>query len=89
MTIRKVTTAAALQMLADAVMEDVASLEPGRLREEIPGWDSMGALMLMAELDEHLGLVLDADASRAMATVADYIAHLRASNALLEMDGDA
>lgn len=86
MTIAKVTESAALQMLADAVMEDVAELTPERQRTDIAGWDSMGALMLMAELDEHLGLVLSADESRAMASVADYLAHLRTYD-VLDPDG--
>lgn len=71
------TDTEALDMLAECFMEAPGSLTPERRRETIAGWDSMGALMLIAELDERYGLELTADDSRAMRSVADALAFLR------------
>jgi acyl carrier protein len=72
----------ALAMLADCFGEDAETLLPGRHRESIPGWDSMGALVFMAELDERFGLELDAETSRAMASIEDALAFMRRHGAL-------
>ena len=82
MSQRHITLQEALDMMADAFSEPVAELQPERLRESIPGWDSMGALMLMAELDERLGLVLEAEASREMRQVQHVLDFLAAHGAL-------
>ncbi len=71
----------ALAMLGDAFSED-APLTPAMLRDDVAGWDSMGALMLMAELDERFGLQLDADTSRAMRRVGDVLDYLRSHGVL-------
>jgi len=44
-------------------------VQPETARDSIPGWDSMGALMLIAELDERFGIELSAEASRQMRSV--------------------
>ncbi|MEY4765668.1 MAG: hypothetical protein RI907_2341 [Pseudomonadota bacterium] len=62
----RLTLAQAYEMLAEAFNEPVESLTPDRDREDIPGWDSMGALILIAELDERFGVELQAEASREM-----------------------
>jgi acyl carrier protein len=72
----------ALAMLADCFGESAEALSPGRHRESIPGWDSMGALMFMAELDERFGLELDAETSRAMTSIEDALAFMRRHGAL-------
>ncbi|MCL4696400.1 MAG: acyl carrier protein [Burkholderiaceae bacterium] len=76
------TLAEALVMLGDCFGESASALSPQRERESIPGWDSMGALMLMAELDERFGIELDAETSRAMTTVAQALAFMRERGAL-------
>ncbi len=65
-----------LAMLAEAFSE-TSPLLPSTRRDDIDGWDSMGALMLMAELDERFGLQLDAEESRGMRVVSDVFTYLR------------
>lgn len=67
----------ALALMAESFGCDVHSLTPDTDRDAVPGWDSMGALMLIAELDERFGLELPAETSRAMRNVADVLAFLR------------
>jgi acyl carrier protein len=67
----------ALAMLAEAFNEPVANLSPEAPRDQIEGWDSMGALLLIAELDERFGLELPAEESRAMKKVGDALDYLR------------
>ncbi len=64
-----ITLAEALDMMADAFNEPLANIRPETPRDSIPGWDSMGALMLIAELDERFGIELSAEASRQMRAV--------------------
>jgi acyl carrier protein len=80
----KITTSEALKMLSDAVEEPVANLRPDVLRDDIPGWDSMGALTLMAELDERLSIELTADESRKMTRVDDFLQLLKKHGALAD-----
>lgn len=73
-----ITLAEALDMMADAFNEPLANIQPETPRDSIPGWDSMGALLLIAELDERFGIELSAEASRQMRTVQhvlDFLAH--------------
>lgn len=71
-------------MLAEAFNEPLESVRPDVLRESLPGWDSMGALMLIAELDERFGIELTAEASRAMLKVSDALDFLRERGVLTE-----
>lgn len=82
MSQRTLTTREALEMMADAFNEPVENLSPETPRDSIPGWDSMGALMLIAELDERLGLELKAEVSREMKLVQHVLDFLAAHGAL-------
>ena len=77
-----ISTAAALQMMADALDEPVASVVPDRRRDSMAGWDSMGALALMAELDDRFSIQLTSDESLKMTSVGDMLAYLRERGAL-------
>ncbi|QDH70012.1 acyl carrier protein [Marilutibacter alkalisoli] len=77
----RLSTDEALQMLADAFAEPVP-LAPDMPRDDVGGWDSMGSLMLMAELDERFGLQLTANESRSMRHVRDVLDYLRANGVL-------
>jgi acyl carrier protein len=68
----------ALKMIADALNEPVDAVHPERTRESMVGWDSMGVLMLTAELDDRFGVELAADDSRKMQSVNDILEFLRA-----------
>jgi acyl carrier protein len=84
MSAAKLSLDDALQMLAECFAEAAADLGPERVREDIAGWDSMGALMLMAELDERCHLQLSAEQSRSLRSVGDVLAFLRAHRRLAE-----
>lgn len=71
-------------MIADALNEPVDSVHPERTRESMVGWDSMGVLMLTAELDDRFGVELAADDSRKMQTVNDMLNFLRERKLLLD-----
>jgi acyl carrier protein len=80
----KVTSSEALGLLAEALNEPVEGLSPDRLRESIPGWDSMGALLLIAELDERFGVELSAEQMRQMRRVEDFLEFMRKHGLLQE-----
>lgn len=78
------STPDALAMLAECFGTTADALSPDTARDAVPGWDSMGALMLMAELDERFGIELSAENSRAMRRVSDVLAFLRTHQLLLD-----
>ena len=77
-----VTMSEALAMLADCFNLPVQDVHADLQRDYIDDCDSMGALMLMAELDERFGIELTADASREMTRIGDVLAFLRVHGAL-------
>jgi acyl carrier protein len=72
-----VTEAEALALLAEAFAEPVENLQPSTARDDIAGWDSMGAMVFMAELDEKFGVELTADVSKKMLRIEDALAFMR------------
>ena len=74
----------AMQMIADALNEPLGNIDCETQRASIVGWDSMGALMLIAELDDRFGIELSADDSRKMNSIDDILAVLRAHYVLQE-----
>ena len=73
MSQRTLTTQEALEMMAEAFNEPIENVLPDTARESIPGWDSMGALMLIQSLGQFLGtwlvpLLLGPDVSAWMFT---------------------
>lgn len=72
----------ALEWVAGMFDQPVDGLAPDTLRDDIPMWDSLGVLTLMAELDEKFAIVLtDAD-MRAMQKVDDILDVLRKNGKL-------
>jgi acyl carrier protein len=66
-----------LNWIAEIFEEPPGSLTPDTPREDVPMWDSMGVLSLLAGIDEKFSIVLtDADI-KAMTTVGDILAPLR------------
>jgi acyl carrier protein len=78
----QITTPEALQMLADLFEVPLQGVTAQTPRTEIVGWDSMGALGLMAELDERFQITLSAEASRSMQRIGDVLALLAQHGAL-------
>jgi acyl carrier protein len=79
-----ITTSETLEMLSEIFEEPLANLSPEVLRADVLGWDSMGALALMAELDERFGIVLTADESREMIRIGDVLQFLRRHGVLAD-----
>ena len=48
----------ALLWIAETFEEPVENVKPDTPRDAIAGWDSLGALTLMARLDEELDIIL-------------------------------
>lgn len=48
----------AIEWIADLFEESVEDIQPETLKEDIPAWDSLGVLALMASLDEEFGILL-------------------------------
>ena len=58
------------------VLEDLFELEPGEVNgetplQQVPGWDSLTFLGLIARVDEEFGVTLAPEAVLACATLAD------------------
>lgn len=78
----KISEHEAIQMIAEAFNEPVNRITRDAVRADIEGWDSMGALVLIAELDERFDLELTAETSRGMQRVSDVVDFLRTHGAL-------
>ena len=80
----QVSVSEALAMLAECFNLPVEDMHADLQRDAIDDWDSMGALMLMAELDERFGIELTAEVSREMTRIGDVLAFLKVHGALSE-----
>ena len=79
---KKMSDTDALSMLEEAFEESAGALRADTLREDVAGWDSMGALALMAELDSRFSLLLTAEQSKKMRRVSDALDYLKANGAI-------
>jgi acyl carrier protein len=61
--------------------ESAENLTLETAREEIPGWDSMGILLLMADLDEAHGIQLSESELEELKTLGDIARLIDAKNA--------
>ena len=67
----------ALMWVADLFEESVEDITPETLREDIPAWDSLGVLTLMAELDENFGILLTEEEMQKLQKINDIFEILR------------
>lgn len=72
----------ALEWIAEMFQEPVENVTPGTPRENIPGWDSLGVLTLMAEMDETFDILLEEEDLDALKTVNDIIELLKKNGKL-------
>ena len=72
----------ALKWVAAMFEQPVDELTPETPRDDIPMWDSLGVLMLMADYDEKFGIVLTGDDMRGMRKVDDILEVLRKAGKL-------
>ena len=67
----------ALMWIADLFEESVEDIHPETLKEDIPAWDSLGVLTLMAELDENFGILLTEEEMQKLQKINDIFEILR------------
>jgi len=67
----------ALLWIAETFETPAEGIRPDTLREEIATWDSLGALTLMARLDEEFDIVLSDDELVSMQAVQDILDFFR------------
>ncbi len=72
-----ITQTEAMQWVARVFEQPVDQLLPETPLEDIPMWDSLGVLTLMAEYDEKFGIVLSDSDMRKMKKVDDILEVLR------------
>lgn len=72
-----ITEHEALELLAEVLVEPIENLQLSTPRDSLGGWDSMGALLFMAALDEKFGVELTADESLQMRKIGDAVAFMR------------
>lgn len=64
-------------MLEEATQADPGSLAPTQVLKELEGWDSLGVVMFIGLVLEHLGLEISVHEIRDCVRVADLEARLR------------
>jgi acyl carrier protein len=67
----------AVDWIAQVFEERPEQLTPDTLREDIPAWDSLGVLTLMASLDSDHGIVLTDDEVQEIKKVGDILDVMR------------
>lgn len=73
-----------LQALATVFQESPEALDEARTRESIQAWDSMGTLMLIAELDERFHLTLEEAELKKLTSIGDIFSLLRRKEVAIE-----
>ena len=72
----------ALDWISETFEEPRGRLGPATMREEIPGWDSLGTLTLIAALDERFDIHLSEQDIESLKSVRDIVDLLRRHDAL-------
>ncbi len=73
-----------LQALATVFQVPADTLAESRTRDSIEAWDSMGTLMLIAELDERLHLTVEEEELKKLTSIGDIFALLRQKQITIE-----
>ena len=68
-----INTEELLALIEQQLNTDPGVLSPTTALADIPGWDSMGVLLLMAEFDDRLGISLSTDTLANLNSVGDII----------------
>jgi acyl carrier protein len=67
----------ALKWVCEVFEEPPGRIGEATLREEVPGWDSLGTLTLIAALDERFDIQLSEEDIEGMKRIGDILAILR------------
>lgn len=70
-------TQEALTWISEIFEEPAGRIEVGMSREQIPGWDSLGTLSLLAALDERFDIHLSEQEIDSLQSVKDLVEVLR------------
>ena len=73
----------AVEWIAKVFEVSSEQLTPDTLRDDIPAWDSLGVLTLMASLDSDFGIVLTDDDIQAIKKVGDILDVMRRNGKLI------
>ena len=73
---------AALDWISETFEEPPGRIGLGTVREEIPGWDSLGTLSLIAALDERFDIHLSEQDIESLQSVKDILELLRRHDAV-------
>ncbi len=79
-----ITTNALLNVIEQLLNIDEGTLTLETLLVDVPGWDSMGVLLLMAEMDERFGITLNEATLSHLKVVKDIVAIVRNAGHLTE-----
>ena len=71
-----------LNWLADVFNEPAGSITADSKKDDVSGWDSLGVLMLMADLDEKFAIQLDEKEIEGLQSVPDVVAMLKRNGKL-------
>jgi acyl carrier protein len=71
-----------LNLLCEALEIEAGSLTPGTVIKEVPEWNSLGWLTIMALVDEHFNFQITSKEIRTFVTVGDFIDFLGTKTAL-------
>ncbi len=71
-------------MIATAINAPEDQVQPDTELQNLEWWDSMGVLLLMAELDERFGIILEEETISSFAKVSDILKILIDADALVD-----
>lgn len=74
----------ALLFITKAFGERPENVRPDASKDDIPNWDSIGTISLMAELDEQLGITLEEKDFESLNRIDDILQVLRRHGKLLD-----
>jgi acyl carrier protein len=77
------TETEAIAWIAQVLEMDSDQLTPDTHRDNVPAWDSLGVLTLMAALDSDFGIVMTDDDIQAVKTVGDLLDVMRRHGTLI------
>jgi acyl carrier protein len=84
MSDNQISTSQALSMIAEAINAPEGDVQPEAELEDLQWWDSMGVLLLMAEMDERFSIILEEATIKSLAKVSDILKILTDANAIVD-----
>jgi acyl carrier protein len=86
MSDNQISTSQALSMIAEAINAPEDEVRPEAELEDLEWWDSMGVLLLMAELDERFSIILEEATINSFAKVSDILKILTDADAIVDAE---